>query len=122
MITFLKSHALRFWQRTIWSWEGLVHVWETETSLRHWIVANILSSVLAILLPLSTAETALICAGGVLVLAAECMNTAVERVVDDIAQDIRPAAKQAKDTASAAVALTAVAVGVAWIVILVGLF
>ncbi len=122
MITFLKSHALRFWQRTIWSWEGLVHVWETETSLKHWIVANILSSGLAILLPLNTAETALICAGGVLVLAAECMNTAVERVVDDIAQDIRPAAKQAKDTASAAVALTAVAVGVAWIVILVGLF
>lgn len=114
----IQEQAQRVWQRTVWSWDGVKHVWQTEGSLKQWIVANIISAGLALALPLSAAETALICAGGVLVLAAECMNTAIERVVDDIGTDIRPAAKQAKDTASAAVAITAIAVGVAWAVIL----
>ena len=35
--------------------------------------------------------------GGVIVLAAECMNTAIERVVDDISIEKRDAARQAKD-------------------------
>jgi diacylglycerol kinase (ATP) len=111
----------RFIDRCVWSWNGWTHVWRTEASLKQWIVANILSSGLALLLPLTTAETALLVAGGVLVLAAECMNTAIERVVDDIGTETRDAAKHAKDAASAAVAITGIAVGVAWIVILLGL-
>ena len=35
--------------------------------------------------------------GGIIVLAAECMNTAIERVVDDVGTERRDAAKQAKD-------------------------
>jgi diacylglycerol kinase (ATP) len=49
------------------------------------------------------------------VLALECLNTAVERVVDDVSETRRPRAKQAKDAGSAAVALAGVAVGVAWL-------
>ena len=49
--------------------------------------------------------------GGIFILAMECMNTAIERVVDDISEDKRDLSKQAKDTASAAVALSEVAVG-----------
>ena len=56
--------------------------------------------------------------GGIFILAMECMNTAIERVVDDISKDKRDLAKQAKDTASAAVALCALGVGSAWIVII----
>ena len=56
-----------------------------------------------------------------MVLAAECLNTAIDRVVDDISTEIRDAARHAKDCGSAAVAVTAVAVGVAWVVILIGL-
>ena len=51
--------------------------------------------------------------GGIFILAMECMNTAIERVVDDISKDKRDLAKQAKDTASAAVALSALGVGCA---------
>ena len=47
------------------------------------------------------------------------MNTAIERVVDDISRDIRDAAKFAKDAASAAVAITGIAVGAAWVIILI---
>lgn len=100
--------------RARWSWEGFRHVLRTEGSLRQWIAANLASAPLAMALPLSPGERAAILMGGVMVLAMECMNTAIERVVDDVSEARRPRAKQAKDAGSAAVALTAVAVGVAW--------
>ena len=56
-----------------------------------------------------------------MIIAMECMNTAIERVVDDISEDNRDRAKQAKDTASAADAISAIAVGLAWIVIIFGI-
>lgn len=111
----------RVQQRTIWSWNGFVHVWETEGSLKQWIVLNVVFGLLAIALPITGGERGLLLMGGVLVLAVECMNTAIERVVDDIGTNLRDAAKFAKDTASAAVALTGIAVGIAWCCILIGL-
>jgi diacylglycerol kinase (ATP) len=107
-------------QRAIWSWEGFVHVLITEKSVYQWVFANIISFLAAMAMPISAAERSLLIMGGIFILAMECMNTAVERVVDDISQDKRELAKQAKDTASAAVALSAIAVGSAWIVIVVG--
>ena len=117
----MLNQLRRIKQRAIWSWAGFAHVYRTEGSLMQWLVANVISGALAIALPLSTAETALLLMGGVMVLAAECVNTAIERVVDDISTEIRDAARHAKDCGSAAVAVTAVAVGVAWVVILIGL-
>ena len=117
----MLNQLRRIKQRAIWSWAGFAHVYRTEGSLMQWLVANAVSGALAIGLPLSTAETALLLMGGVMVLAAECLNTAIERVVDDISTEIRDAARHAKDCGSAAVAVTAVAVGVAWVVILIGL-
>ena len=58
----------------------------------------------------------MILAGGILIIAAECLNTAIERVVDDISNKKRPAAEHAKDAGSAAVAITAIATGIVWIV------
>ena len=107
-------------QRAIWSWEGFLHVLMTEKSVYQWVFANIISFLVAMAMPISAAERSLLIMGGIFILAMECMNTAVERVVDDISQDNRKLAKQAKDTASAAVALSAIAVGSAWIVIVVG--
>ena len=62
----------------------------------------------------------MILALGLLVLAAELMNTGLEEVVDYLSTDQDPRAKKAKDCGSAAVALTALAGGVAWMVILIG--
>ena len=75
----------------------------------------------AIALPISVSERSLLIMGGIFILAMECMNTAIERVVDDISKDKRDLAKQAKDTASAAAALSAIGVGSAWIVVIVGM-
>lgn len=115
------QQIIRVRQRAVWSWQGFVHVWQTEGSLRQWLVANAVFAVLAFVLPLSAGERGMLLMGGILVLAAECMNTAIERVVDDISPERRLAAKQAKDCGSAAVAVTGVAVGVAWVCVIIGL-
>ncbi|MBR2656605.1 MAG: diacylglycerol kinase [Loktanella sp.] len=112
---------MRVRQRAIWSWDGFLHVWRTERSMAQWVVMNVVFAVLAFVLPLSAGERGMLLMGGILVLAAECMNTAIERVVDDISPDRRDAARYAKDCGSAAVAVTGIAVGVAWLCVIIGL-
>ncbi|AKS46887.1 diacylglycerol kinase (ATP) [Octadecabacter temperatus] len=105
--------------RCIWSWNGLRDTWASEHSFRSWVWANVVSGGLAIWL-LSGAELALILALGVLVLAAELINTGIERAVDLVSLEQSDLARMAKDAGSAGVAVTAVAVGVAWVVVLLG--
>lgn len=83
-------------------------------------MVNILSIGLSLVVEMTPAERALIWALGLLILAAELMNTGLEEVVDYLSKDIDPRAKKAKDCGSAAVALTALAGGLAWVVLLVG--
>jgi diacylglycerol kinase (ATP) len=116
----IREQLGRIRQRAIWSWAGFVHVWRTEGSLHQWLWANAVSVVLAFVLPLSATERGMILMGGIIILAMECVNTAIERIVDDISEEKRDRAMQAKDSGSAAVAVSAVAVGVAWVCILVG--
>ena len=120
MTDLLAAELRRLANTALWSWQGWRAAWQSEKSLRQWSLVNILSAALAFALPLSPAERALILALGILVLAAELMNTALEEVVDFLTQDIDPRAKKAKDCGSAVVALTAIAGGVAWVVVLVG--
>ena len=115
------QQILRVKQRAIWSWAGFSHVYKTEGSLSQWLTANAVFGILAFALPLSAGERGILLMGGIIILAAECMNTAIERVVDDISTEQRDAAMQAKDCGSAAVAVTAVGVGVAWVCVIVGL-
>jgi diacylglycerol kinase (ATP) len=117
----MMNELKRIQQRAIWSWQGFAHVMATERSILQWLVANAVFAVLAFVLPLSGAERGFLLMGGILVLAAECVNTAIERIVDDISLEKRDRARQAKDCGSAAVAVTAVAVGVAWVGVIAGL-
>ena len=57
---------------------------------------------------------------GLLILAAELLNTALEETVDYISGDQNPRAGKIKDCGSAVVAVTAIAGGVAWLAVLVG--
>ncbi len=114
----LKREWQRFCRRAAWSWAGWLECWRSEHSLHQWLWANLVSAGLALWLPLSGTERALILALGVLVLAAELMNSAVERVVDYISTEPHELARQAKDMASAAVAVTAIAAGLAWAAVL----
>ncbi len=120
MRIFLTGQYRRFLNTCVWSMQGWVAAWATEVSLRQWTIVNILSAALAFSLPLSVTERALILALGILVLAAELFNTAIEEIVDHVTPHQHPAAKKAKDCGSAGVALAALAGGVAWLVILIG--
>ncbi len=116
MLYFLK----RLKYRCIWSWDGTVSTWKEEHSFRTWVWANLISGLAAFLLPLSTSDRALILALGILVLAAELINTGIENAVDQTSKEEHPLAKKAKDAGSAGVAVTSIAAGVAWVVILIG--
>lgn len=105
--------------RIVWSWAGLVDTWRSEYSFRSWVWAKLGSTTLAFWL-LDGAELALILALGLLVLAAELFNTAVERTVDLVSLEKSELARLAKDAASAGVMVTAIATGVAWVVVLLG--
>ncbi|MCR9108210.1 MAG: diacylglycerol kinase [Rhodobacteraceae bacterium] len=94
--------------------------WQNEHSFRSWVWANLVSATLAFFLPLSPVERAVILALGLLILAAELLNTAIEDAIDYISTDEHPLAKRAKDAGSAGVAVAALAAGVAWVVILIG--
>lgn len=115
MLYFLK----RLRRRIVWSWAGWLDVWRTEHSFRSWVWANVASAALAFVLPLTGAERALILALGIMVLAVELINSAIERAVDDISMEQRDLARRAKDAGSAGVAVAAIAAGVAWVVVLV---
>jgi diacylglycerol kinase (ATP) len=116
----INAELRRFANTCRWSLDGWRSAWATEKSLRQWTIANVLSATLALTLDLTPAERALILALGILVLAAELLNTAIEETVDYISREQDPRAGRAKDCGSAGVALTAIAAGVAWLVILIG--
>ncbi len=112
---------LRRWGDTArWSLQGWSSTWAREKSLRQWTALNAASAALALILDLTGGERALILALGVLILAAELINTAIEETVDFISTERDPRAGRAKDAGSATVALSALAWAVAWIAILIG--
>ena len=119
---FITREFTNFKNRCVWSLNGFSHVCKTEASMRQWILANFISGYFTLIVPISHAEQAILLVTGILILAAECMNTAIERVVDDISKEFRSAARQAKDAGSAAVAITAISAGIAWLVILSRLY
>jgi diacylglycerol kinase (ATP) len=116
----IGAELRRFRNTCVWSLAGWRAAWASEKSLRQWTLANVISAVLVFSLDLTPGERALILALGMLVLAAELANTAIEEIVDYISTVRDPRAGKAKDCGSAAVAVTALAAGVAWVVILIG--
>lgn len=118
----MRNFFVRLYDRTRWSWQGLAVTFQEEYSFRVWVWANLISVGFAIWLPIEESARLLILVLGLLVLVAELFNTAIERAVDHTSTEHNKLAGQAKDAASAAVALTAVAAGLAWAFALIGLF
>lgn len=93
---------------------GLAYAIGSEVNMRHNLVAAVGVVVAGFVFGLEAWEwVALVfCIG--MVLAAECMNTGIERLADRVSLERDPLIKQAKDCASGAVlmlALTSVVVG-----------
>ena len=81
MLSWLNAELRRLGKTCLWSWRGFASAWATEKTLRQWTLANVISVGFAFWLPLTTTERALILALGLLLLAAELINTAIEVVV-----------------------------------------
>jgi len=120
MIGTVKSELRRLKMTVYWSWQGWWAAWASEKTLRQWTLANLVSALLACALDLSPVERALIIGFGLLVLVAELLNTAVEETVNRISMEDHPLSKKAKDIGSAAVAMTAIAAGIIWLIVLIG--
>ena len=120
MAGYLSREARRIAERCRNTFEGLAVTWREESSFSQWVAANVANIVLALVVPMSTAERAMIIAFGLLVLVVELLNTGIEAVIDRIGAERHPLSKKAKDAACAAVALSAGLVGVIWVVVLVG--
>ncbi|MDB5336368.1 MAG: diacylglycerol kinase [Planctomycetaceae bacterium] len=103
---FFRSFAIGFC--------GICHALGTEQNMRIHCLAAIGVIAAGMTFPLAAWEwiAVLLCIG--VVISAECMNTAIERLADRISQEQNPLIKQAKDCGSAAVlvlAITSAAVG-----------
>jgi len=120
MIDYLRQEAQRLGNTCRWSLEGWRAAWESEKSLRQWTLVNAGFAVLAFALDLTPGERALVLALGLLVLVTELVNSAIEAAVDYISLERDPRAKRIKDMGSAAVAMAALAGGIAWLVVLIG--
>lgn len=116
LIYTLKRLVLRI----RWSWRGLRSTWRGEHSFRTWVWANLVSAIAACIVDLNGGERALILSLGLLILAAELLNTAIEDAIDYISTDIHPLAERAKNAGSAGVFVASIAAGIAWVVVLIG--
>lgn len=90
---FITRKIENFKNKCVWSLNGFVHVCKTETSMRQCILANFISGFFTFVAPISHTEQAILLVMRILVLTAECMNTAIERVVDDISKEFRSAVR-----------------------------
>jgi diacylglycerol kinase len=102
------------------AFRGIYIAMATERNFKIHIVAAVIAVALGIYLGLSAVAWCLIAFAISLVLMAECMNTALERMCDDISGGEKSdVIRNAKDTAAGAVWLAAIAALIIGIVFLV---
>lgn len=96
----------------IYAVQGIAHFFQYEQNAKSHGVATLLVIALGFYVNLSHAEWAivLLCCG--LMLCAEALNTAIERVVDLCCPEYHELAKQAKDVAAGAVLVLAIIVAI----------
>lgn len=89
------------------AYEGIVHTVATERNMRIHVCIAALVTLFALVFRISLYEFLLLLFPMSLVLAAELMNTAVEKTVDLVTEEIHPLAKIAKEAAAGAVLVCA---------------
>ncbi len=101
-----------YWYSFKYALQGIAHFFEYEHNAKSHGVASILVIALGWYVELSHVEWAivLLCCG--LMLSAEALNTAIERVVDLCSPEYHELAKQAKDVAAGAVLVLAIIVAI----------
>lgn len=99
LLRFVRSFANGF--------AGLTHAFAAEQNLRIHLLAAVAVIVAGVAFGLAVWEWIAVCFCIGLVISAECMNTALERLADRVSTETHPLIKQAKDCGSAAVLVLA---------------
>ena len=95
----------RAWHAAKNSWCGLVYAFLEESAFRQELALFALLTPLALFLPISHLEKALLISSLIMVLVVELLNSSVEATIDRISFEHHDLSKRAKDFGSAAVML-----------------
>ncbi|TEW48984.1 diacylglycerol kinase [Psychromonas algicola] len=114
-----KTGFSRVIAATGYSLQGLKAAWAHEAAIRQEVIAAILLSIVAILLPVTHIERILLITSLLLVVIVELINSAIEAVVDRIGAEKHELSGRAKDIGSAAVFIALLYVAFVWITVLV---
>ncbi len=117
-----KAGLVRIWRALRHSMAGLVSAFRKELAFRQELALATVLVVIAVALPATPTQIALLVSVVLLVLIVELLNTAVEATVDRISFDDHALAKQAKDSGSAAVFVSLVGCAAVWGLVLYDIF
>lgn len=109
-----KTGLVRIYRALLYSFDGLVSTFRNESAFRQEVAIAVVLIPVALLLPVSVTQKALLCASVLLVMVVELLNSAIEATVDRISTHRHELAKRAKDTGSAAVFLSICACVLVW--------
>ena len=104
----------RAWHAAKNSWCGLVYAYLEESAFRQELTLFILLTPIALFLPISLLEKALLISSLMMVLVIELLNSSVEAAIDRISFEHHDLSKRAKDFGSAAVMLALFVAALIW--------
>jgi diacylglycerol kinase (ATP) len=112
-----KNGIARLIDAAGYSITGMKACWRNEAAFRQEIALSIVLFALSFFVALSLEQWLLLVAPLFLLLMVELLNSAVENVVDRIGDEYHELSGRAKDTASAAVFICLVLIGLCWFTI-----
>jgi diacylglycerol kinase (ATP) len=101
------------------SWKGLIAASRSEEAFRQELAALMLSVPLALVVTADPWKRAGLVAVMLLVLVVELLNTAIEKLADQLTATLHPGIGRIKDMGSAAALLALIIAGLIWITALV---
>lgn len=104
----------RIWRATGYTWAGLKAAWRQEAAFRQEVGLLVVMTPAAFWVGRTLLEQALLIAVGLLVLAVELLNLAIEAAIDRIGHDDHDLSGIAKDMGSAAVFTSLTIVVIVW--------
>lgn len=113
-----KTGLTRIWNALLYSLDGFAAAFRHENAFRQEVLLALVLVPIALAVPASGTEKAVMVASVLLVLIVELLNSAIESVTDRISLEDHVLAKRAKDMGSAAVMLSLINVPVVWLLVL----
>jgi diacylglycerol kinase (ATP) len=111
-----KETALdRMLRATLNSWRGLIAAAKTEAALREELIALVLAVPLAFVVASQPWKRLALIGVMLLLIAVELLNTAIEKLSDQVTTEQHPEIGRVKDISSAAVGVALLIAGVTWL-------